>query len=134
MPAWMLPCSHLDDSGLNQCVLGCMPHTCLCGGQQRMPGVLLYYSLPHSLEKGSLIKPWVGWQPLNPRNPPVCTLSALRLQVQISTPSFLHRCWGFELRTSAFCSKHSFPLSHLLAFDIGSFILLVRLGCLADSP
>lgn len=71
---------------LCECVFICMCQhmlACVCGGQRRVPSVLLYYSLPIplrqvlSLNGAFVFQP--GWKPAIPHDPPV---SNLLLQLQ----------------------------------------------------
>jgi hypothetical protein len=41
----------------------------------------------------------------------LCSLSAVLSDACVAGPSFLHGCWGLELRFSCLSSKCSFPLS-----------------------
>ena len=52
------------------------------------------YSLPYSLETGSLTKPEQGQWPASPKHPPVFATTSLALQVHVEPYSAFYECWN----------------------------------------
>lgn len=81
----------------------------VCEHQRRVSGVL-YHSVPHFLETGSL----TGVHHFLALKLQRFTFLPSLIQLQGATPSFLSRCWGSEMRFSFWGSKYFYyPQSHL---------------------
>lgn len=87
----------------------CM-HTCMWrpGGHPISCSIIVLYSLVSR----SVNTPKLGWEPANPRNPPVMPQHQVYRHTQ-NHPSFACGCWGSKLKPSCLHSKLSDSLNHL---------------------
>lgn len=89
-------------------IKGCIhlsAYVCWCTTNKRLDG-LLYHSLPHYFQTGSLTEPGARLSASTPLHPSV------ELQMYMAMLGFSCRCWGFKFRSLCLHSKCVYLQNH----------------------